>query len=618
MKFTRVASTIVTVLVILVTGVAVTTAIFGERLLAAVIEKAGPAMVGREVRVGDIAIDWGRFTTVAATELMVADAAWSASPAMLRVRHTELAIDLLDLLRLRLSPVRLSLHQPVLHLARSTQGRWNLPRAETGGSALGNPVLARFAALREIEVENGEVIVDDLAVHGVEGRITTLLVHMQPVAGAIGFNGMAHYGGGTPIAFSGEIGSIAQLLRSGDDGAEPFPISLTLGPETARLSATGHLVRPLDLDGFDLRVRGQGSDLTPLLAAFSVAPADTTPPFHLTAHLMDTERGWELKDVAARLGASQAGGKAAISFGQQQSPRLSMDFVAPRVVLSDLDWLASIGGQHDSSSGSVADASLPTGWLHWANASGDLRVERLEGLAADPADLRVGFEVDRGHLRVQPLRLGIAQGVAEGTATVDTNASASPLVRLRVEAADMHIKPLLAAFGITQVAGTLTTASVDLRGQGTTLREVTAALNGAAHFRIVDGSLDVPNLSHISMGLVETLGYALGGSDRAAATPVTCAVGDFPVRQGVVHAERLAVLTPRVMVVGEGTVHLDEATVRLTLVPRPLDEAMFRVVVPVVISGTLLSPEMTTQPELRAGMRSESAADICRDQVGRR
>ena len=64
--------------------------------------------------------------------------------------------------------------------------------------------------------------------------------------------------------------------------------------------------------------------------------------------------------------------------------------------------------------------------------------------------------------------------------------------------------------------------------------------------------------------------------------------------------------------------HLDEAAVRLTLVPKPLDEAMFRVVVPVLISGALLSPETTTHPELRAGMRSESAADICRDQVERR
>jgi hypothetical protein len=104
----------------------------------------------------------------------------------------------------------------------------------------------------------------------------------------------------------------------------------------------------------------------------------------------------------------------------------------------------------------------------------------------------------------------------------------------------------------------------------------------------------------------------------AGATPVVCAIGDLPVRAGVVHAERLVVVTPRVAITGEGAVRLGDGTLRLTLVPRPLDEALLRVVVPVVVSGDLASPEVAPHPELRVGSRPEPAADVCAGEAGRR
>src|SRR3712207_8475628 len=98
---------------------------------------------------------------------------------MLRARRVELTIDLLDLLRLRLSPVRLALRQPALRLARGAQGRWNLPSAG-GGGASGGGSLVTLTAPREVEVENGEVTVDGLASPGVEARIAALSARALP------------------------------------------------------------------------------------------------------------------------------------------------------------------------------------------------------------------------------------------------------------------------------------------------------------------------------------------------------------------------------------------------------------------------------------------------------
>lgn len=618
MKLVRVAAVAAVVLLVLAAGVVAVAAAFGERLLAAAIERAGPALVGRDVRVGEVSIDWGFPTSVAATDLVVADAELSADAPLLRAGRAEVTVDLLDLLRLRLSPVRLALRQPALRLARDERGRWNLPPAGSGGGgASGGGSFFELGAPREVEVESGEVTVDYLPSPGIEARIAAFSARGTP--NGLEFRGTASQGGGDPVPFSGEAGPVAALFGDGEGGAKPYPVRLTVGPETARLSAVGHLARPLGLSGVDLRVEARGDDLAPLLAAFAAAPATATPPFQLAARLTDTERGWSLRDVEARLGESRMTGKAAVSFaGGQGRPRLSFDLVAPRLVSSDLGWLSSVGGGRDAPSGSLLDARLPTAWLRRADAAGDLRVERLEGLAAEPAALRLGFELEGGRLRVQPLRLELAGSAAEGTATVDAAGGPPPRIALRAEASDLQLGPLLAAFGVGKVAGTLRTASVDLRGPGTTPREVAAGLDGAARFRMVDGSIGLSGLSHVSMGLVETLGVVLGGGGGAGATPVTCAVGEVPVRGGVAHAERLAVLIPGVVITGEGTVRLGEGAVRLTLMPHPLDEALFRVVVPVVISGELASPEVTKHPDLRVGTRPEAASDACGKEAGHR
>ena len=619
MKLVRVAAV---ALLVLAAGVVVVAATFGERLLAAAIGRAGPALVGREVRVGGVSIDWGFPTSIAATDLAVADAAWGADAPMLRARRAEATVDPLDLLRLRVSPVRLALRQPALRLARDARGRWNLPSAGSsagGGSASGGGSLFESAAPREVEVEGGEMTVDDLASPGVEGRITGLSARGTPAG--LEFRGTAAREGGAPVPFSGEAGPVAALFGGGGGDAKPFPVRLAVGPETARLTANGHLARPLELSGVDLRVQAQSDDLAPLLAALAV-PVAATPPFRLTARLTDAGRGWDLREVAARLGGSRIEGEASVLFAGRPKPLLRFDASAPRIALSDFGWLASGGGGGGGApSGSWVSAELPTAWLRLAEAEGGLRVERLEGLAAEPAGLRAGIGLRGGRLRVRPLRLELPGGVVEGTATVEAaDGGAPPRVALEAEASGLQLGPLLAAFGVGgEVTGTARTASVDLRGRGATLREVAAGLDGAAGFRIADGSLRVPGLARLSMGLAETFGAVLGVGGDAGATPVACAVGDLRVRSGVAHAERLVVVTPRVAITGEGTVRLGDGTLRLTLTPHPLDAALLRVVVPVVVSGDLASPEVSTRPELRVGAaRAGAPADACAEEAGRR
>src|SRR3712207_7135454 len=79
------------------------------------------------------------------------------------------------------------------------------------------------------------------------------------------------------------------------------PPRSTLFPYTTlfRSSAAGHIARPLDLAGIDLRVQGQGDDLAPLLAALAV-PVAATPPFRFAARLGDTRSEEHTSELQSR------------------------------------------------------------------------------------------------------------------------------------------------------------------------------------------------------------------------------------------------------------------------------------------------------------------------------
>lgn len=78
------------------------------------------------------------------------------------------------------------------------------------------------------------------------------------------------------------------------------------------------------------------------------------------------------------------------------------------------------------------------------------------------------------------------------------------------------------------------------------------------------------------------------------------------------------VVIPQVIIVGEGTVRLGDGTLNLTLTPRPLDPALLRVVVPVVVGGTLTSPEVSKDPDLHVGGQAAGVPDLCNGEADRR
>jgi hypothetical protein len=607
MSAARTAARVALVAVAIAGAAAAAALAFGPRLLHAAIERAGPALIGREVHAGGAAIDWGRRTTLAATDLSVANAAWAARQPMLSTARAAVTFDLLDLLRLRLAPAAIEVRDPVLRLARNAEGEWNIPgggSSTRGGSEAGEGHRATswaLRALRALHVEGGEVILDDRASAAVDAHVTGLSVRPQDSRDGIAAEGRIALGAAAPIPFSVQAGPFAG--RPGEAGLEPIPVRVALGPETARLSADGRVAVPPGIDGLDMQVEAHGEDLSPLLAALGGLQVPPTPAFEASASVKGVGRELRLRDISARLGGSRIEGKASLALGPRTRPRLSFDLDAPQAALADFRWLGPAGASPPGAGG----GDVPTGWLDMADMQGSLRLAELKGLA-DGGSLRAGVELSDRVLRIDPFHLALASGSASGHAVLDA-AEGPPSVALHVEAKGLRLEPLLAAVGTQMVEGALTTASATLHGRGTSWGAIAGSLDGHARFRIDDGTIAPSRVRHMALGLGEAFGLVFGAQPEA--TPLVCAIGDIPVQQGVARAERLVAVLPSVAITAEGEARLGEGTIQLRLTPQPLDGAVLRLLAPADVSGSLWSPEVEVHTTLGSGPEQASAARIC-------
>ena len=130
-------------------------------------------------------------------------------------------------------------------------------------------------------------------------------------------------------------------------------------------------------------------------------------------------------------------------------------------------------------------------------------------------------------------------------------------------------------------------AQVALRGQGRSVAEIFATLNGEVQATVRDGTLSHLATEALGLDLAQALGVVLRG-DRSL--PMRCARVDAPVRQGVL-VTRYAVLDNADSTVRlSGQVNLRDETLALRVVTSPKDFSPLSLRSPVTVGGTLSKP----------------------------
>ncbi len=542
------------------------------------------------------------------------------------------------------------------HLLRNADGRasWHLGAPDTAAAATTAPRPA--PVVERLQVQSGRLTVDD---RPLQLQLVALLQSQKPASdGAppgLDVTAQGRYRG-APLKLQAQAAAALPLLadrklgESGDssagtDAAAPMTglsvqaqvarTHLVFTGEAAALLSASRLKGALQLSGPSLAAVGQPLGL--------VLPE--TPAFKLHGRIAHEGSIWSLVAERATIGSSVLAG--AFSYDTAAVPaRLSGRLTGSRLALQDLG--PAIGAdQPPARAGRVLPdqaLNLPSLAAMDANVLIDIGLLDLGTAALAPlGQVHTHLRLKQGALQLDDLQATVAGGRVSGSSRLDTK-PAVPQWTAALKFAGLDVAGWVqglrtpagaaaaAASAAASVAGTgkrpvaalkrerqsalqtpkaparayltgVLDARLTLRGQGRSVAEIFATLNGETHAVVRDGTLSHLLTEAIGLDLAQALGVALRG-DRSL--PLRCARLDAPVRQGVLVA-RLAVLdnadsTLRL----SGQVNLRDETLALRIVALPKDFSPLSLRAPVTVGGTLAAPVVSIDAK-RLGVRALAA-----------
>lgn len=155
--------------------------------------------------------------------------------------------------------------------------------------------------------------------------------------------------------------------------------------------------------------------------------------------------------------------------------------------------------------------------------------------------------------------------------------------------------------------GGATDLALDVSGQGASLRQLMAALNGRLVLNVGEGELK----EEYVRATLPRLADAVSILGRATAkTKLHCVVAGLDIKSGVVTPKALLAETGSLTVTGDGTVNLGTEQLDMRIIPSSRDTGLAAALPPVRVRGMLLDPSFAPDPAALAKSVIGTAAGI--------
>lgn len=549
---------------------------------------------GRTVVIaGDLAVELAWHPWIDVRGVAISNAPWSDEPVMASVERLRMRVEPLSwFTRLRIPEIEL--HGPRAILERHVDGAGNWVM---GDSVLGDdrtdtgdlPLLGRVSVVDgRLRYRDPDPQVRlDVSAHALtatdrQGRESLV------------FSGEGSLRGGRfSIAGQGEgLGS----LREPD---APFTLVFAAKAGATQAWFDGEVVpaSPENVRGF-IRVAGQDmAQLYPLLPA----PVPWTPPYEVQGDVVRLPDRWKVTDLAGKVGRSDVSGRVEIL---TDTPRrkLVADIVSNRLDYRDLGGFAGLPPGASAAARSPEQKAEAAKLARQDRVFSDDRFEldrlreydahfrfrgkalRVDDVPMDNVEMNIVLE--RGVLRYDPVKVGIASGTVTLVGSLDANGK-TPRLDARLEGRNLdlaRIYPELASpRGRTGRFG----GYVTVKAQGASIAGMARTSDGEGALIMSGGEASALALVLTNLDLAGAVPLVIGG-DRTAA--LHCAVSAFSIGDGVVRPRLLVVDTSRVRIDGEGTVDLAKERYALVLRSKSKQFSIFALRGPIVIGGSLRDP----------------------------
>ncbi|SNY80325.1 AsmA family protein [Enterobacter sp. CC120223-11] len=408
---------------------------------------------------------------------------------------------------------------------------------------------------------------------------------------------------GQPLTGTGKIGGMLALKSEGT----PFPVQADFRSGNTRVAFSGTVNDPMKMAGVDLRLKFSGDSLGQLYDLTGIVLPDT-PPFETDGHLVakiDTEKGsvFDYRNFNGRIGDSDIHGTLKYSMIKPR-PKLEGDMESKQLRLADLGPLIGVDSGKGTKSKEVKKDIQPAGKVlpydrfetdKWDAMDADVRFKggRIEHGGTLPlSNLSTHVILERGDLRLQPLKFGMANGTIN--ANIHLAGNKKPMQgEADIQARRLRLKELMPNVELMQKTIGEMNGDAQLRGTGNSV----AALLGSS-----DGNLKLlMNDGVVSRNLMEILGLNVGnfiigqifGDDEVR---VNCAAANVNIRNGVARPQILAFDTQNALINVTGNASFASEQMDLTIDPESKGIRIITLRSPLYVRGTFKNPDYGVKP----------------------
>ena len=562
---------------------------------------------------GAIKVKLSLSPTLQVNNVSFQNAPWSSHPEMIRAKQIEVQLALIPLIRGNINVKRLTLINPDLMFEISKSSKTNLefdlpkPKKVEAAPARKDETEAALFDFKEILIKDGK-----LTVKNHQKNRTIVLTIDRGVEKSENFMGNTDIelkGSFNDIPFnvSGKIGPLAGIT----DPDVSFPVDLKGDIAKIAFDIAGKIQDTVAAKGIDVKFYVKGDDLAKI-ENITQKPLPIKGPFNISSHLIAAKaEKIQLSDMLIELGSSKLNGSVILDRSGKK-PRISGNLVSEtldlRPILIDKEKKAANAKETTTTPKRKSDklfqnTPLKLDGLHLFNAAVDLQIKQLllPKLALDTIVTKITLR--DGNLTLNPLTASIGGGNMVNRLNVQAKKNIA-FVDVNVDIKQMNLGEMLKKLEITKALEGILDLDINLKGQGKSVAELMAGLNGDVVASLGDGKLPTGYLGFVSADISATLMRIINPfGKKIDSTRINCAVCDFNIKDGMAKSEIIVVDDPQKTLFSKGKINLKTEALDFKIETHPkegigtqdsgrLSISLSKITKPFKLGGTLAEPSL--------------------------
>jgi uncharacterized protein involved in outer membrane biogenesis len=218
-----------------------------------------------------------------------------------------------------------------------------------------------------------------------------------------------------------------------------------------------------------------------------------------------------------------------------------------------------------------SDDSLPFTMLPEADGKISLNIAELVIPHQAPfINLKANALFKNQHIEINDFSFSLGKGSAQGQIVIDQYHSANPSMKMKGMAQGFTWQQMIGSSDASsKVSGGEVQIAMNIQGSGKSLHQLVSHANGAAQISVGPATMGTQYMNEGGDLVISVLNAINPMQKKTTQTILTCAVAYLPISNGVINVNNsIGIETDRLNIVGNGSVNLASEAINLTIDPK--------------------------------------------------